>query len=291
MRLLITGAGLVGTALARRLQADHDVTLFDFAAPAEKLPVTYVRGDLRDVDALTVAFRGMDGVFHTAALHVVHYERFTRQEFVDVNVKGTYNVLEAAVECGVGRVVHCSTLGVMTGASWPSSSPIVRLTDRDVDEHRVTATLYSMTKLLNEHTLAYFRASFGLDVVALRFGVIWELARSLFREQLVAHALGGLVTGLDDAVEAQVAAMRHAGPLPRMAYTVAARSLASDLDAGADVGAALVGRYPALRGALPDPLPRLFAFDVAETERDLGFSIAGTADAYLQEALEGAIAR
>jgi UDP-glucose 4-epimerase len=290
VRLLVTGAGLVGTALSRRLAADgHHVTLFDIASGRDDLPGRYVQADVRDAAAVKAAVHAAEGVFHTAALHTPHFATFSNQDFMDVNVTGTYNVLEAATACDV-RVVHCSTLGVLGFRARPDQGVRpVTIDDDDIDQRRHPAELYGLTKTLNENTIEYFHANFGLDVVALRYGAIWELVRQIFRDHLAAVASGNIVTALDDVVESQVAAMFHAGPLPRLTYTVVARPVVDehDLDAASgDVRAAAAAKYPDLASVLPDPMSSpLFFFDLNRTERDLGMTITGRAEEFLREAV------
>src|SRR5262245_38486637 len=97
MKVLVTGAGLVGAALARRLaQENHEVSVFALAPRRGDLAVGQIQGDLRDPEAVRGAVEGAEGVFHTAALHSVHFASFSNQDFMDINVTGTYNVLEAA---------------------------------------------------------------------------------------------------------------------------------------------------------------------------------------------------
>ena len=95
MRCLVTGAGMLGTALARRLRADgHRVVV----------------GDVREVDgavhldllhsaSIAPLLDGVDGVFHTAAIHGFREARV--RDFFDVNVVGTFNLLETMATAGV----------------------------------------------------------------------------------------------------------------------------------------------------------------------------------------------
>jgi len=116
MEALITGAnGFIGAALARTLiEAGHRVRAF--VRPAsdrrslEGLAVDIVQGDVRDRGSLLSAVKGCGWVFHTAAL----YQLWTpdRATLYASNVEGTRNVLEAAWEAGVDRIVYTSTVGV-----------------------------------------------------------------------------------------------------------------------------------------------------------------------------------
>src|SRR5437879_5332630 len=107
---------MVGSALGARLAPTHDLTFLDRAAPSSELPGAFVQADLRDLPAVEAAARGMDGVFHTAALHGIHRDTHSPEEFIGINVVGTFNVLEAAARQGVPKVVFSSTAGVHGGA-------------------------------------------------------------------------------------------------------------------------------------------------------------------------------
>jgi nucleoside-diphosphate-sugar epimerase len=301
--------------------ASHDVTLFDVTPPQRKVAARYVQGDLRDGAAVTRAMEGSDYVLHTAALHpgTLRSAPYSEQDLIDVNVGGTRNVLEAAVSCGVRRVVHSSTVGVLRMDDIDAGDRVRVLSEDDLDgllyseetcmqelarkrssqrpqlEERLTAPvdgppLYGITKALSEHAVAAFHSSSGLDVVALRYSVVWELAQQVLREQLVETALGP-VTGLADVVASNIAAIREPDPLGRLAYPIW-RQLVSrgELEAaGGDARAAIAAKHPGLVEALPasTAIPSVY-FDTTETERDLGIALTGLADGFLREALREA---
>lgn len=73
--------------------------------------VEHVFGDVRDLSAVTSAVKGCDTVFHTAA--IVSYWRRERHEMMDVNVRGTKNVVEACMELGVQKLVHTSSIAAI----------------------------------------------------------------------------------------------------------------------------------------------------------------------------------
>jgi len=71
-----------------------------------------VRGDVRDRTELLEALQGTDVVVHAAALHGIHLDRYTTDDFWDLNVAGIRNVYEAARELRIGKILLCSTRGV-----------------------------------------------------------------------------------------------------------------------------------------------------------------------------------
>ena len=122
MKALVTGAtGFVGSAVARRLLlAGHDVRVL--ARPdgdrsnLDGLDLELTEGDLNDFPSLKRACRDRDALFHVAA----DYRLWTRvpQQMLDTNVKGTRNLMRAALDAGIGRVIYTSsvaTLGILPG--------------------------------------------------------------------------------------------------------------------------------------------------------------------------------
>lgn len=112
MRVLITGAGgSLGTAATPLLAvAGHEPVLFDIAPPESPHPT--VLGDVRRADDVAAAVEGVDIVVHAAAIHGIHLADHTPREFYELNLTGTFNVLDSAVAAGVKGIVFASTMGV-----------------------------------------------------------------------------------------------------------------------------------------------------------------------------------
>ncbi len=172
-KVLVTGAdGFIGSHLVERLvSAGADVRAFCLynsngsygwidtldAAVKESLDVRL--GDIRDARFTEEACRGIDTVFHLAALIAIPYSYSAPESFVDTNVKGTLNVLEAARRAGCRRVVNTSTSEVY---GTPDTLPI-----------RETHPLhgqspYSASKIAADKLCEAYFCSFGLPVVTLR---------------------------------------------------------------------------------------------------------------------------
>src|SRR4051812_4847557 len=112
MRILLTGSsGWLGRFLAPRLRAaGHAVTGLDVAPGVD----TDIVGSVADRATVDQAFdRGVDAVIHSGALHKPDIVRYPMQAFVDVNVTGTLNLLEAAKSAGHDRFVFTSTTSLM----------------------------------------------------------------------------------------------------------------------------------------------------------------------------------
>lgn len=115
-KILVTGGtGFTGGHLCKKLVEDGQsvralVRNGSRSSELERLGIEVATGDLRDKQSLEKATDGIAVVYHIAALF--RPENVTRQDMWDINVEGTRNILDAAIEAGVKRFVHCSTIGV-----------------------------------------------------------------------------------------------------------------------------------------------------------------------------------
>src|SRR5216684_2621857 len=107
MRILVTGsAGHLGEALMRTLQgAGREAMGLDIKSS----PFTHRVGSITDRDFVAQCMQCAEAVVHTATLHKPHIASHTRQQFIDTNITGTLNLLEAAVSAGVKSFVFTST--------------------------------------------------------------------------------------------------------------------------------------------------------------------------------------
>jgi UDP-glucose 4-epimerase len=171
-RVLITGgAGLIGSHIADRLvhEGVSEIVVLDnfvrgrrenLAIAAASGLVTVVDGDIRDRAALDAAMTGIDVVFHQAALRITQCADEPAVA-IDVMINGTFNVLTAAVNAGVRKVVAASTASVYGMAEqFPTAESHHPYNNR---------TLYGSAKVFNEGLLRTFHEQHGLDYVALRY--------------------------------------------------------------------------------------------------------------------------
>lgn len=115
--ILITGAtGFIGSHLTIKLHhLGYNVRAFHRATSnaltLKQVDVEHCIGDIRDMDSLMRAMKGCDTVFHTAA--IVSFWKRKREEQLDVNVTGTRRIVEACRACGVGKLVHTSSVAAL----------------------------------------------------------------------------------------------------------------------------------------------------------------------------------
>ncbi len=172
-RLLVTGGcGFVGAnviAHLRRVGSSHEIRVFDdeslgSRATIEQFDVEMINGDLRDPEAVASATRGVDAIIHLAADTRVMDSITDPAHNFDVNVIGTFNLLTAARDNGVGRLVAASTGGAIIGE-----------TDPPVHEEMAPqpTSPYGASKLMLEGYCSAFQGSYGLSTACLRFSNVY----------------------------------------------------------------------------------------------------------------------
>jgi len=158
MKVLITGtAGTVGSVLLPQLAGRFDVTGLDIQPQSS--PHRTVQADLTNGDEVKAATKGMDAIIHMAALICSP----AQDRSVDLNVKATANVLQAALENGVKRVVYCSTVWASGHGSTEPYLPI----DEEVPCEPIC--MYGITKLMGEEMTEWYGRMHGLETVVIRF--------------------------------------------------------------------------------------------------------------------------
>ena len=252
-RYLITGgAGFIGSHLATGLVARGDyVRVFDnltggrranlahleVGDPGSGAPVELVEADIRDFDALKAAMVGLEGVFHEAAQVSVPRSVEAPMESYAVNVTGSLNVVEAAHQAGVRRIVAAAS-----SAAYGDSE--------ELPKHEAMApnplSPYASGKLAMEQLLAVWGRVHGMHTVNLRYfnvfgprqaddspytGVIAIFARALLKGQPVTIFGDGEQTRdftyVDNVVAANLAAMDADGLEPGAVFNVGVGSRTS----------------------------------------------------------------
>ncbi len=172
-RFLVTGgAGFIGSHVVDQLLAEdaQEVIVYDNFARSTlsnleasisdpRLTINPFGGDIRDTDILNRTMAGIDGVFHLAAMWLLHCKDFPRTAF-DVNIQGTFNVLEACVNNGVSRLVYSSSASVYGDAVE------VPMTEEHSFNNR---NFYGATKIAGEAMARAFFDRYNLPYVGLRY--------------------------------------------------------------------------------------------------------------------------
>jgi len=170
--VVIGGAGLIGSHTVDLLtQTDvGEIVIYDnfvrgthenlaAALRDPRVKIFEAGGDVTQTDILRAAIDGAEGVFHFAALWLLQCHEFPRTAF-DVNVRGTFNVMEACVAANVKRLVYSSSASVYGDA----------VEEPMTEEHPFNnKNFYGATKICGEAMLRAFHHRYGLNYVGLRY--------------------------------------------------------------------------------------------------------------------------
>jgi len=170
--VLVGGAGLIGSHTADQLIKEDikELIIYDnFSRGSHenlnnvlkdsRVKIYEVGGDITQADILESAFDGADGVFHFAALWLLQCHEYPQAAF-DVNIKGTFNVMQACVKKGVERLIYSSSASVYGDA----------VTDPMNEDHPFNnKNFYGATKICGEAMLRSFHHRYDLNYVGLRY--------------------------------------------------------------------------------------------------------------------------
>jgi UDP-glucose 4-epimerase len=170
--VVIGGAGLIGSHTIDQLLLEDvkEVVVYDNfvrgrvenltnALKDPRVKIFEIGGDILQSDILDAALKGADGVFHLAALWLLQCHEFPRSAF-DVNVRGTFNVMESCVKNNISRLVYSSSASVYGDAV---EEPMTE------DHPFNNQNFYGATKICGEAMLRSFHHRYNLDYVGLRY--------------------------------------------------------------------------------------------------------------------------
>jgi nucleoside-diphosphate-sugar epimerase len=217
MKVLLTGSsGWLGRFLAPRLaEAGHEVVGLD-PAPGEH---TQVRGSVADRALIDRVFaeQGIEAVIHAGALHKPDIVRYPAQAFVDVNVTGTLNLLEAAAAARHDRFVFTSTTSLMISEAIRAGREGGAARAAWLDESfgpLEPRNIYGVTKLAAEQLCRLYHRTTGMAVMVLRTGRFFPEDDDTHSDpsgpNLKANEFLNRRLTVEDAVDAHLAALEKA---------------------------------------------------------------------------------
>jgi dihydroflavonol-4-reductase len=310
MRVAVTGAtGLLGSNLAVEMAArGHEVVAtkrgksrIDHLA---RVPIRWVEAGLDDVNALAKAFEGAGAVFHCAAAVTIQFR--VTPEILAANVDGTRHVIEAVRRSGVGRLVHCSTVGAV-GLSI-DGQPSSETARWNMPEFGLGDAYVSTKRQAQDLVLEAVKA--GVDAVVVNPTYMigpydvrpssGTLVRDLVRGKVPAYTLGknnfvdvrdvarGMAISLDKGKRGELYILGGHNLTYKDFFEVVARVtgtraprrraprwLVRTLGWWGDLVFALTGKEPALTtGPALWSLTDRFIFSSAKAERELGYTIS-----------------
>ena len=170
--LVVGGAGFIGGFVVTELLKEpvKEVIIYDNftrgkmdniadALNDDRCTIFPLGGDIREIDILDKAMEGIDYVFHLAAMWLLHCKDFPRTAF-DVNIGGTFNVLEACVKHKVKKLIYCSSASVYGDAVE------VPMTE---DHPFNNKNFYGATKIAGEAMCTAYNDRYNLNVIGLRY--------------------------------------------------------------------------------------------------------------------------
>ncbi len=251
MKILVTGSsGHLGEALMRTLPSLGHEPLGIDVLPS---PFTSVVGSITDRALVEAAVAGIDVVLHVATLHKPHVATHARQAFVDVNVTGTLNLLEAAVANRVRAFVFTSTTSAFGDAlTPPRGAPAAWITE---DVVPIPKNIYGATKTAAEDLCRLFHRNHKLPCLVLRTSRFFpeqddlpERRDAFDAANLKVNELLYRRVDIADVVSSLVLAMEHAPALGFDQFIISATTPfgREDLaELGTNAPAVLARRVPA----------------------------------------------
>lgn len=169
MRVLVTGgSGRIGRHVVNHLRSADEVTVFDATAPSDPA-ISFLEGDIRDRDRVAAALEGVDAVVHLAGVPIYTGEN---PPFMDINIGGTFNVLEGMARHGVSRIVFASSICTYGFIFWkerltPDYFPIDELHPTRPDD------MYGVSKLVGDELCYAYSHRYDISAICLRMATVW----------------------------------------------------------------------------------------------------------------------
>jgi UDP-glucose 4-epimerase len=200
MKIAVTGgSGFIASHVVDHLLADGNEVVVIDNLPPHRGDVRFEAADVLDLSALIDATSGCEYLFHLAAVSNVNHAHKNPVYTVDLNIKGTANVLEAARVNGIKRVLFASTVWVYTGARSNGS-----LTEEEPFHLPDTGHIYTSSKIASEMIIHNYWQLYGQPFTILRYGVPYG---PRMRDELVIPIFIRKAVYIDDLARAHLLAL------------------------------------------------------------------------------------
>ena len=290
MNYLLTGAtGFIGTYIMRQLFDRGDTVIgYDYNvdysiidklfSEDEKSRLTIVRGDVRDLPKIieTCKKYDIDVIIHEATLLEIPSRNCMNA--VDVNIKGTINIFEAARLLDIKRVIWASSQTVFGPQVLHGDKPIKN------DDPKFPQTIYASTKVFLENISGHYNKQYGLEIIALRYSIVYGYGRSFsgggaYAANLInapAYGMKGTVSYGDDSpnwlyVKDAARATVKACDMKDVTYN--AYTITGEIKSVREVKDFVKTIIPdADIEIIPGKFSSGWVFDTEQTEKELGYS-------------------
>lgn len=169
-RILITGgAGRLGTFLTKELRKEYKIRILDSIKPDTNRQCDFIQGDIRNLKDVEKATKDVDVIIHLAAIPLDTGEA---PKIMEINVMGTFNILEAAARNGIKKVMYASSISAVGFVWWkkpftPDYFPV------DEKHPCKPSDTYGLSKLIGEELYHAYSRAYNIHAVCLRLATIW----------------------------------------------------------------------------------------------------------------------
>jgi nucleoside-diphosphate-sugar epimerase len=156
-------------------------------------PYAFIQGNVTKQADVRAAVRGVDAIVHAAALHGIHLSKYSRDDYWNLNVSGTYNIYEAAKAAGIKKILLCSTMGVYGESVMAPENNFAIVTE---DLPLLPRDFYGQSKKICEDLAAFYSRNEGIQTIVYRLGMFVP-------ENFIHYGFRLLKGGVDDRDVAQ----------------------------------------------------------------------------------------
>lgn len=201
MKILITGFfGGVGSRLSKCLDNYFELKVSDFIKSDEDIPYEFILMDVNKPNEVREAVKGVEAIVHIAATGCVNFDEVTYTDAITVNVLGTLNLLQAAVENNIKKFIYFSSIRVYC---LPTKETTIEYFPIDEKHPLKDSHPYGLSKILAEDLCRGFARRHNISIICLRPGHIVNIAhkgvnyKELTTKQSIENLKGALYTHID----------------------------------------------------------------------------------------------